>query len=209
MRPDSCDCKYLPDKAEAEVVKLKAKYIETRLQDCKAKQAATKTDAPKPWHCRFNCYSDNKATKSCDLRVVMDTNDLCRSIGCNSPDCIASARLRCMTKETTKGDKACGSGQMQKNGEISGDGSAKPIVEEYSEASKDGQRDPSIISSRVAVKEDWWKKQFDTMKGVMMPQIRSFICIQTDIAIPGIIFQVKEKEKQRDKKRGVYACVYH
>ena len=42
-----------------------------------------------------------------------------------------------------------------------------------------------------------------------MPQIRSFICIQTDIAIPGIIFQVKEKEKQRDKKRGVYACVYH
>lgn len=59
----------------------------------------------------------------------------------------------------------------------------------YTRASKNGMPDPGIKSSRIAVHEDWWKEQFDSMKKGMNPQIRSFICVQTDIAIPGIIFQ--------------------
>ena len=64
------------------------------------------------------------------------------------------------------------------------------IKAEYSLASKNGRPDPGIKSARIAVHEDWWKEQFDKMKGGMKPQIRSFICVQTDIAIPGIIFQL-------------------
>ena len=172
---------------------MKKAYIKTRRQDCDAKQTAAKTKGPQPWHCRFKCFSDEKQKTPCGLRVVMDTNDLCRSIGCNSPDCIAAARLRCMTAETKDGHKACGAGEMDKHGKIGPKyeneggflgigkgkklpmGSAAPIVEEYSEASKDGVRDPSIKSSRVAVKEDWWKKQFDNMKkqiGVLKGEIK-------------------------------------
>ena len=62
------------------------------------------------------------------------------------------------------------------------------VTDELTPASKNNQ--PAVKNAEVVVKPDWWAQQFDDMKGGLLPQVRSFLCIQTDIAIPGAIFQL-------------------
>eukprot|EP00947_MAST-08B_sp_MAST-8B-sp1_P004265 g4265.t1 len=194
---NKCECGYVQENAKGAQERMRENMKAELVTQCEADKKPISLETPEAtsdnWRCRFRCRNlDGSKCGTTDRSIVnMDKAEVCRNFGCSdhSKECVDGAYLRCLAKSKEFPDemRSCSGGTRSKRGMH-----RKPdVIEEmWSPSSRDGKPAGKGDKAIIVMQPDYWKAEFAKLKTVLVPQIRSYMCVEVDLQFPGAVLQL-------------------